>query len=106
MLVTRAEKRRFHRLVSGLTVGTNFSERMRFLTLTIANGVTRDINKSWTVLKMRIWRTFGWKINRYFKLKTAEGNGVLHIVYRGKFIPQKWLSEAWFDIHRSRILAI
>jgi hypothetical protein len=79
---------------------------MRFLTLTTAGGVTRDINKSWAVLKIRIWRTFGWKINRYFKLKTKEGNGVLHIVYRGKFIPQSWLSRNWFEIHFSRIVDI
>jgi hypothetical protein len=95
----KAEKRRFHRLVAGLTIGMHQRERMRFMTLTTAPGVEKDINKSFVVLKLRIWRTFGWKFNRYFKLKTAEGNGVLHIVYRGKFIPQSWLSYNWAQIH-------
>jgi hypothetical protein len=43
---------------------------------------------------------------KYWKIRTNEGNGVLHIVFRGKYIPQKWLSEQWADIHRSPIVDI
>ena len=104
--LSRAEKRRYQRLISGLTVGAAHNERMRFMTLTTASGVIRDINKSFDVLKKRIRRAIykrdgfkGFKFNRYFKLKTAEGNGVLHIVYRGRYIPQEWLSKTWAKIH-------
>jgi hypothetical protein len=43
---------------------------------------------------------------KYWKIRTNEGNGVLHIIFRGKFIPQKWLSDAWFGIHKSPIVDI
>jgi hypothetical protein len=105
--LSKAEKRRYQRLISGLTVGAAHNERMRFMTLTTAKGVKRDINKSFDVLKKRIQRAIykkdgfnGFKFSRYFKLKTAEGNGVLHIVYRGRYIPQEWLSKAWAKIHK------
>jgi hypothetical protein len=104
--LSRAEKRRFHRLISGLNVGAAQNERVRFMTLTTATGVKRHINKSFDALKKRIQRATykkdgfrGFKFNRYFKLETEEGNGVLHIVYRGRFIPQEWLSKIWAKIH-------
>jgi hypothetical protein len=37
----------------------------------------------------------------YFKVRTDEGNGVLHILHYGDYIPQKWLSDAWQRIHLS-----
>jgi len=43
---------------------------------------------------------------KYWKIRTNEGNGVLHIIFRGKYIPQKWLSEQWAEIHKSRIVDI
>jgi len=37
----------------------------------------------------------------YHKVETNEGNGVLHIVYRGDYCPYTWLSDNWMDIHNS-----
>ena len=37
----------------------------------------------------------------YFKVITNEGNGVIHILYRGWFIPYNWLVDNWQDIHNS-----
>jgi len=54
---------------------------------------------------MRILRKFHFKM-KYWKIRTNEGNGVLHIVFRGKYVPQKWLSEQWADIHKSPIVDI
>jgi hypothetical protein len=34
----------------------------------------------------------------YCKVETSEGGGVLHIIFKGDFIPQKWLSVQWNDI--------
>ena len=42
----------------------------------------------------------------YCKIETSEGNGVLHVVYFGDYIPQRWLSAAWGLIHRSRIVDV
>lgn len=109
--LSRAEKRRYHRLISGLNVGAGQNEHERFMTLTTAKGVQRNINKSFDALKKRIHRAtlkkdgfHGFKFNRYFKLKTAEGNDVLHIVYRGRYIPQKWLSKVWADLHQGSFI--
>jgi hypothetical protein len=47
------------------------------------------------------WAMFRSKL-RYIKVKTAEGGGVLHIIFRKPRdyppIPKKWLHEQWFKI--------
>jgi hypothetical protein len=48
---------------------------------------------------------FGFKCD-YFALRTNEGNGVLHILLNGGFIPQSWLSRSWFEIHGADIVDI
>ena len=42
----------------------------------------------------------------YFKVETSEGNGVLHIVYRGSYLPHSWVSSSWSEIHNSPIVNI
>jgi len=37
----------------------------------------------------------------YFKVQTNEGNGVLHIVYKGDYLPYNYLVDEWQDIHNS-----
>jgi len=37
----------------------------------------------------------------YFKVETNEGNGVLHIVYKGEYLPYDYLVDNWQDIHNS-----
>ncbi len=65
----------------------------------------RNLNADFRALKMRIFRKFHFKM-KYWKIRTNEGNGVLHIIYRGKYIPQAWLSAHWGDIHKSPIVDI
>jgi hypothetical protein len=103
---TKKQRRAFQRLMSGLTVGKSRCERLRFLTLTsFSESVGRSLNADFRVLKMRIFRKFHFKM-KYWKIRTNEGNGVLHVVFRGKYLPQKWLSEQWADIHKSPIVDI
>lgn len=118
--LTKKEKRAYQRLASGLSIGGHKDSYFRFMTLTSAPD-SPDINKSFNLLKHWIARatpkkirklnkkyhinlpTFeGFKFNKYFKLKTAEGHNVLHIVYWGAkqhFIPQAWLQWVWDHIH-------
>jgi len=92
--------------MSGLTVGKSRRERLRFMTLTSSpEAKGRDLNADFRALKMRILRKYHFKM-KYWKIRTNEGNGVLHIVFRGKYIPQRWLSEQWADIHKSPIVDI
>src|SRR4030042_615842 len=103
---TKKQRRAFQRLMSGLTVGKSRRERLRFMTLTSSSeSVGRNLNADFRVLKMRILRKYHFKM-KYCKIRKNEGNGVLHIIFRGRFIPQKWLSEQWADIHRSPVVDI
>lgn len=63
------------------------------------------MNAHWQVLRKRMERKFGSKI-QYWRLYTNEGNGVLHIVLTGTYVPQSWLSQNWNDIHQSPIVYI
>jgi len=92
--------------MSGLTVGKSRKERLRFLTLTSSpESVGRNLNADFRALKMRIFRKYHFKM-KYWKIRTNEGNGVLHIVFRGKYMPQEWLSKQWAEIHKSPIVDI
>jgi hypothetical protein len=104
---------------------------LRFLTLTTSevqrdNVENRGINHSFQVLRYRIVRVTPAKlINQgylkpsdarryypnkplietleisYFKVCTNEGNGVLHIIFRGDYLPYNYLVDNWNDIHNS-----
>jgi len=40
-------------------------------------------------------------IFEYFRVQTNEGNGVMHILYRGSWLPYNFISDNWMDIHNS-----
>lgn len=92
-------------MLSGLTRAKALGKNVRFLTLTSSpQSNWRKLNAHFQVLRKRIERNFG-KIE-YIKFKTNEGYGVLHVVYVGPFIPQRWLSRNWNEIHGARIVDI
>jgi hypothetical protein len=93
-------------LMSGLTVGKSRRERLRFMTLTSSpESVGRSLNADFRALKMRILRKYHFKM-KYWKIRTNEGKGVLHIVFRGRYIPQRWLSAQWADINKAPVVDI
>lgn len=65
-----------------------------------------DIHRSFDVLKKRIRRRYGRFEYLSVKEHTKEGFDHLHIVYRGRFMSQKWLSESWNEIHKAKIVWI
>ena len=75
------------------------------MTLTSSPG-SGDIHHDFEKLKKRLRRKF--KRFEYLCVKELTKSGLmhLHIVYRGSFISQKWLSEAWQEIHRSKVVHI
>lgn len=109
----KRQARAFHRMLTGLQIAQNNRAFMRFMTLTSIKYPKRELKDGFDVLRLRIQRArierdgfHGFKFNRYFCIRTSEGNGVLHIVFWGRFIPQKWLSSQWKDIngaHRADI---
>jgi len=120
----RQGKRLFSALQSGLY--WNHDRAIRFMTLTSSNESPADTMESFhrlvtTMRKTTLARLIEGhyvakeKVNRYYKGKpvdeplmieymavlTAEGNGVIHALVVGDYIPQKWLSDTWKAIHKA-----
>ena len=103
---TTKQRRQYQHLISGIKRQRAKKLQVRVITLTSSNESSWEhLNSNWQVLRKRIERRYGVKVE-YWKLKTNEGNGVLHIVYTGCYIPQRWLSNAWNTIHGARIVYI
>ncbi|MBN1683218.1 hypothetical protein JW865_06680 [Candidatus Bathyarchaeota archaeon] len=80
--------------------------QLRFITLTSSTNVDiKLLNRHFEILKKRIKRQFLSKFE-YVKIKTNEGNGVIHLIYAGPYIPQTWLSRNWEEIHSSKVVDI
>ena len=99
---TPQQKRCYQRIMSGLT--RHEHQPLRFMTLTMAPGCTRDMPSAWCALKERIRRRQpGFE---YLKIHTWEGNGVLHILVFGGYIAQGWLSANWNQLTGAPIVDI
>jgi hypothetical protein len=99
---SKKQKRAFHRAKSGVKVARIKHQPVKHMVLTSSElGFQRNIANDFQVLRKRIYRKFGVLL-AYFMVHTNEGNGVLHVLFRGKvYIPQGWLSNQWLDIHKS-----
>ena len=103
---TRKQKRAYHRALSGLEVAHSMNEHVRFITLTSSPESPENIHRSFSRLVKRIRRTFGHF--EYFAVKEATVSGLIHIhlLYRGPYIPQDWLSDTWAEIHGAPVVWI
>ena len=102
---TFKKKRYFHRISTGQTLARYRKKKVRFITLTTSDkGRTLDLARDFDVLIKRIRRKD--KNFQYCKITTNEGNGVIHLLYTGKYITHKWLVWNWTDIHDSYIVDI
>lgn len=107
---TPKQKRSYQRVLSGIKRAQNMGAVVRLITLTSpADADTspwggRRLSKRWQVLRKRIQKQYG-KLE-YFRLRTNEGNGVMHIVYRGPFIPHTFLKRNWTEINGAPIVFI
>ena len=122
MFWTKPQRRCFQRVKTGLYWHKN--EILRFLTLNTIPNMRRNVSACYSDLYKRIRRQTPLKLFRggyvsnaqlrnqyahkslvenlafdYIKIRTNEGpSGVLHILYFGDFIPQRWLKENWNEI--------
>jgi len=98
-------KRFFHRIASGQTLARYQKKPIRFITLTTSDKAkNKDISRDVGVLVKRIRRK--QPKFEYCKVNTNEGNGVIHMLYKGKYISKSWLSYNWNKIHNSYIVDI
>ena len=105
MFKTNEERRRarfWHRLFTG----AESADRLRFLTLnssdeSIVLGI--DILESFSKLVKRIRRKYGEF--EYFGVVACDKDEPLrehiHVICKGKFMPQLELEDMWIDVHRS-----
>lgn len=101
----RRRKRCFQRSMSGLAVGGN----MKLLTLTTSEEsweAGKDIHRSFRALVMRLRRRK--LISGYLRVVeyTKAGLPHLHVIVRGPYLAQWWMSQMWQEIHLSRIVDI
>ena len=94
------QRRAYHRIMSGYKMSQFCNDKLRFMTLTTSNqGRDNNLRKDFIVLVKRIRRRY--RRFEYVRVRTSEGNGVLHVLYRGSYIPRAWLKSQWEDIHQS-----
>jgi hypothetical protein len=84
--------------------------------LTTARGGSFDfLRRHFQILRKRIGRELGYVGFEYGCVTTREGNGVLHMLWawvdlsgqgRRFYVDQRWLSDAWRDIHGAPIVYI
>ena len=107
---TRKQRRAYHRFLSGLTRGELLNEDMRFFTLTNRNLSEKDLNHAWQIMRKRIEHGFAGQTCRFFDccraqakyhcrvkwgrrkinycmIRTGEGRGVIHGVFKGVWLP-------------------
>jgi len=98
----RKYKRCFHRVMSGIERGGE----LRFLTLTSSTSSPLDIQRSWRKLYMRMVRR--QMITGYIKVTEITKSGLLHlhVLFRGSYVAQAWLSKVWSSIHGAEVVDI
>lgn len=64
------------------------------------------LQRNFRSIKDRYEKEFGKPFGDYFSVRTQEGYGVIHIVYRGAFIPRDWIVQNWNELHGSQIIDI
>ena len=89
-------------MISGIERGGT----LRFLTLTSSKDSPDTIQPSFKRLYMRLKRR--GLIEGYIKVPEPSKNGKqhLHILFRGSYIDQAYLSQLWQEIHHAKIIDI
>lgn len=98
----RRIKRCYHRVISGLEKDSN----CRFVTLTSSLNSKNFIQQDLRRLVMRLRRR--GILTDYIRVVEFTKSGLehVHMIYRGKFLPQPELSRLWEEIHQAPVVDI
>ena len=101
----RRRGRGFHRAMSGLRLGGNL-KLITFTTSEESWAAGKSIQRSFRALIMQLRRR-GW-CDGYVRVTefTKRGRPHYHVILRGRFIAQSWLSDTWRAIHLSPIVDV
>jgi hypothetical protein len=108
---SRRQKRLYGRLMSWCKEAQGRGADLLRVDLTTApGGDPGQLKLHFQELRRRIERKLHYYVE-YFCVQTAEGHGVLHMVWaietpRRVYIAQKWLSQQWSEIHGAQIVWI
>jgi len=94
-------RRTFHRVMSGLSKSGSY----RLLTLT-SSPSSGDFQRDFRKLYMRLQRRH--LVNAYIRVPENTKSGLRHdhILFRGSYIEQVWISKLWAGIHNAPIVDI
>jgi len=100
----RRVRRFYQRFYTGVGVGG----QLRVLTLTTSDealALGKDIHRSFRNFVKRVRRKFDEF--EYIGVKEAKGDREhLHLVFRGEYMEQDWISDTWKSIHASPVVDI
>jgi len=98
----RRYKRCFHRVISGLERGGS----LRFVTLTSSDQAINPIQQDFRRLIMRLRRR--GIVKDYIRVVEIKNDGRqhIHMIFRGNYIAQAYLSYLWEKLHQSPIVDI
>ena len=114
---TRKQKRGYHRIRSLLFFWESHGFQVHWVTLSTAeDGDGSRLTYNHKRLRQRIEDRLGYRGIEYYQVRTAEGNGVLHVFLawrpaageqaRRFWIDQRWLSDQWQSIHGAPVVWI
>jgi len=92
--------------MSGITRSQAQNDTLRFLTLTSSVSSPHDIRRSFRVFVKRVRRAYGKFEYIVVKEQTRSGLNHLHMIYRGSYMSQYWISRNWNEIHSASIVYI
>ncbi len=82
---------------AGLLVGAAHGERCIYATFTSLPGAqVTDLHRWWRALVKQVARRWG-HMEYHAVVEAGDVSGMLHldVLWRGPFVPQKWLAERW-----------
>ncbi len=99
---SQKSRRCYHRVISGIERGGD----LRFLTLTSSKESPVSCQKSFRSLYKRLQRR--GLIKGYIKVPELSRNGKqhLHVLFRGSYIEQAYLSHVWQELHKAKVIDI
>ena len=103
----RRRKRLYQRAMSGIELALSKKQKIRFLSLTSGPEAKDElIHEHFRALVKRI--RYYYPEFEYLSVKeeTIAGKKHLHILYKGAYLPQKWVSAQWKELHQSPIVHI
>ena len=102
---SRRQRRFYHRAMSGIELAHCQGIQLRILCLTSSPAST-DPKRAFQLFVKRVRRRYG--VFEYIVARELTESGLVHfhIIYKGVYIPQKWLSKVWNELNNAKIVYI